>query len=148
VRRYLRGYGPATVRDAQVWTGLPNLAPAFAGLTADGKLFDVPDAPPDSKLAAPIRFVPAFDNLVLAHHERSRIIDDAHRAKVTTKNLQVNPTVLVDGRVAGTWKLERTKDVATLTVTPFGKLSIAAVTAEGERVAKFMEPDATSYVVK
>ncbi len=147
VRRYLRGYGPATVRDAQVWTGLPNLAPAFAGLTGEGKLFDVPDAP-SSKTPPPVRFIPAFDNLVLAHHERSRIIDDAHRAKVTTKNLQVNPTVLVDGRVAGTWKLEQTKGVATMTITPFGKLSVAAVSAEGERVAKFMEPDATTYVVK
>ena len=35
-----------------------------------------------------------------------------------------------------------------MTITPFGKLSIAAVTAEAEKVAKFMEPDATSYVVK
>ena len=143
VRRYLRGYGPATVRDAQVWTGLPNLAPVFQtlDLVTEGKHYDVRDVPPDKTKAAPgVRFIPAFDNLVLAHHDRTRIIDDAHRAKVTTKNLQVNPTFLVDGRVAGTWKLEGGTAV---TLAPFGKLAKPALDqleAEGARVAKFMEP--------
>ena len=145
VRRYLRGYGPATVRDAQVWTGLPNLGPLFQSLdlVATGKHYDVPDVPVEkpAKTPLPVRFIPAFDNLVLAHHDRTRIIDDAHRAKVTTKNLQVNPTFLVDGRVAGTWKLEEGKD--TVTLAPFGKLAKPALDqleAEGARVAKFMEP--------
>lgn len=120
VRRYLRGYGPATIKDAQTWAGT-DLREGFAALKAVDKYYDLPKPP--SGGAPPPRLIPAFDNLVLAHHDRDRIIDQAHRAKVTSKNLQVAATFLVGGRVAGTWKYEKGK----LALSPFGKLAKADV---------------------
>jgi hypothetical protein len=162
VKRYLAAFGPATVRDAQTWSGLGDLAPAFAALRdelvtfRDGKreLFDLPDAPrPDPDTAVPVRFLPEFDNLVLSHDDRSRVIALAHRPAVVTKNLQVKATFLVDGVVAGTWtvSLDRRKKAATLVLSPFAALNKparAALEAEGELLLRFVEPDAASYAIK
>ena len=159
VKRYLAAFGPASVRDAQTWSGLRDLAPVFAQLRdelvtfRDGKreLFDLPDAPrPDADTAVPVRFLPDFDNLVLSHDDRSRVIADAHRPAVVTKNLQVKATFLVDGVVAGTWTIER-KKAATLVLSPFATLKKpvrAALEAEGEPLVRFVEPDAASYAIK
>lgn len=120
VRRYLRGYGPATIKDAQTWAGT-DLREGFAALKAVDKYFDLPKPPSGGE--PPPRLIPAFDNLVLAHHDRDRIIDQPHRAKVVSKNLQVAATFLVGGRVAGTWKFEKAK----LSLSPFGKVAKADV---------------------
>jgi hypothetical protein len=160
VRRYLAGFGPASVADAQVWSGIAGLKPVFDELrpelvvAKDGKreLFDLPDAPrPAADTPAPVRFIPEFDNLVLGHADRSRLIDDDHRGRVTTKNLQVRATLLVEGRVAGTWTVERNKATATVVIEPFGKIAKkhrAAIDHEGEALAQFVEPDATSVAVR
>jgi hypothetical protein len=115
------------------------------------ELFDLPDAPrPDAATPAPPRFLPEFDNLVLAHEDRSRVIADAHRPLVTTKNLRVRATFLVDGVVAGTWTIEVKRKVATLRLAPFGPLSrtaAKALTAEGEALARFVEPEAADHAV-
>lgn len=120
--------------------------PPFIGLWTRLANFDLPDAPrppPDSP--APIRFVPDFDNLVLGHDDRRRIIADEHRPQLTTKNLQVKATFLVDGFAAGTWKIDRTKRAASLVLSPFTKLARstrASLEEEGERLLSFVEPDA------
>lgn len=159
VKRYLAAFGPASVRDAQTWSGMRDLAPVFAALRdelvtfRDGKreLFDLPDAPrPDADTVAPVRFLPEFDNLVLSHDDRSRVIAEAHRPAVVTKNLQVKATFLVDGVVAGTWTVER-KKAATLVLSPFSALKKpvrAALEAEAEPLVRFIEPDAASYAIK
>lgn len=102
------------------------------------KLFDVEQAPlPDPDTPAPPRFLPAFDNAVLAYDDRSRIIDDAHRGlSVTGARF-----VLVDGRVAATWTLAGDGDVAKLRATLLGPLAPAdrdAVVEEGERLLGFL----------
>jgi hypothetical protein len=160
VRRYLAAFGPATAADAQSWSGVSNLKPIFDELRAElvtfraGKreLFDLPDAPrPPGDTPAPIRFLPDFDNLVLGHADRARLLDDAHRAAVVTKNLQVKATFLVDGRVAGTWTIERKQDTATVVLAPFQPIPNKlrdAVHAEAEAVARFVEDDATDYAVR
>ncbi len=154
VLRYLAAFGPAAVTDAQAWSGLPGLGPVFERLRPGlltfrderkRELFDVKTAPrPDEGTPAPVRFVPDFDNLVLGHQDRRRVIADEHRSRIATKNLQIAATFLVDGFVAGTWKIERKGRAAALVVTPFGRVDAAskrALQAEGERLLAFSEPD-------
>jgi hypothetical protein len=160
VKRYLAAFGPATPADAQTWSGLPGLKETFEAVRSElvtfrdergRELFDLPKAPrPGGDAAAPVRFLPDYDNLVLGHDDRSRLIDDAHRPAVITRNLQIPPTFLVDGRVAGTWKIERKRKLATLTLTPFAALAARVrgeLEAEGELLLAFVEPDAEREVV-
>jgi hypothetical protein len=161
VRRYLAAYGPATVADAQAWSGLRGLKATFAALR-DGlatfrdergrELFDLPDAPrPGEDAEAPPRLLPEFDQLVLAHDDRTRVLADAHRPRVVSKNLQVAATFLVDGVVAGTWGLAVRRGTATLTLRPFAPLptrTLAALEGEGEALARFTEPGARAVAVE
>ena len=161
VLRYLAAFGPATPRDAQAWSGVRKLAPVFEALRDrlvvlrdedDRELFDLPDAPrPSSDTPAPVRYLPEYDNLMLAYADHTRVIDPARRPGLTTKNGIIAATFLVDGRVAGTWTIERAKARATLKLAPFAKLTKAArgaLTAEGEALLRFVEPDATTVSVK
>ena len=161
VRRYLAAFGPATPRDAQIWSGLLALRQTFEELRSelitfrderDRELFDLPDAPrPGEDVAAPVRFLPDYDNVVLSHDDRSRIIADAHRPLIVSKNLQVRATFLVDGFVAGAWKVERKKKVATLVLEPFVKIAKKTrgqLEEEGDALLRFVEPDAGSFEVR
>jgi hypothetical protein len=160
VRRYLAAFGPASVADAQNWSGLQGLKPTFEALRpslrtfrdARGReLFDLPRAPrPDEDTPAPVRYLADYDSAILGHHDRSRLIADEHRPAVVTRNLQIPATFLVDGIVAGTWKAERKKKVATLTLKPFGALAAKvrrALEAEGEALLGFVEPVAETREV-
>ena len=92
--------------------------------------------------------LPEFDNLVLAYDDRSRVIADEHRPLVTTKNLRVRATFLVDGVVAGTWTIVVKRGVATLTLEPFGwvvKRARKDLMAEAERLVRLVEPEAKSH---
>lgn len=92
-----------------------------------------------------------FDNLLLAHADRSRIISEEHRKVVVTKNGLVLGTFLVDGFVAGTWKAACTRKTATLTLSPFGRLTPetrSELTAEGERLVRFLEVGARDYGIE
>jgi hypothetical protein len=136
VRRYLAAYGPASVADAQEWSGVVGLASTFDALRPQlalftdergPELFDLPAAPrPGGEEPAPARYLPEFDSLVLAHADRSRLIADEHRRYLTTKNLRVNATALYDGEVCATWTVKRTARTATLEITPFAILSSPA----------------------
>jgi hypothetical protein len=160
VRRYLAAFGPASAADAQTWSGLRGLAPVLEAMDdlerfEDDRgrtLFDLADAPrPDADAPAPVRFLPEFDNLVLAHADRTRLLDEQHRPRVVTKNLRVKATFLVDGRVAGTWKSERKGKKATLALEPFARLrkaDAAALAREGEALLRFVEEDAASFEVR
>lgn len=161
LHRYLAAFGPASVMDFQAWSGLVSLKKRIQPLEAelvvyedeDGKpLLDLPDAPlPDPETPAPPRFLPEYDNLLVAHKDRRRIIADADRKKVFLSAARVLPTILVDGFVAGTWAIQRAKTQATLTITPFAPLAEAvraALYAEGTRLVRFVEEDAaTSEIV-
>jgi len=154
VLRYLAGFGPATVRDAQVWSGLTRLGEVFERLRRqlvtfeDGEgreLFDLPDAPrpnPDDT-PVPVRFLPAYDNLLRSHDDRSRVLDQPARDRLASKNDAPKPTFLVDGVVAGGWKLDRKRRQTTLTVDPFVPLTddqLAAVTAEASDLLTWSAP--------
>jgi len=161
VLRYLAAFGPATPGDAQVWSGLGGLREVFEELrprlvtfrdARNRELFDLPDAPrPPEDTPAPVRFVPEFDNLVLSHDDRTRIVAEAHRPRVTLKNLQVRATFLVDGVVAGTWASERKRKAAVLVIEPFAavpKRVRAALEQEGETLLAFLDEDAGERVVR
>ncbi len=160
VMRYLAAFGPATPGDAQAWSGLRDLRPVFEKLRPKlitflderkRELFDLPKAPrPDEDTPAPVRFLPDYDNISLAHDDRSRIIPDEHRGKLVTKNLIVLGGFTVDGFIAGTWRTDVKKKVATLTLSPFGKVGksdAALLKAEGEKLLTFLEPDAAGQQV-
>lgn len=159
VRRYLAAFGPASVADAQSWSFLKPLKPVLEQLRDElvvfkvgrRELFDLPDAPrPGEDVPAPPRFLPEFDNLLLSHADRTRVIADEHRGQVFTKNLRVRATFLLDGVVAGTWTVERKRKLATLRLVPFAKLTKASLTAlrrEGEPLARFVEPEAEDVEV-
>jgi hypothetical protein len=159
VRRYLAAFGPATAADVQTWSGLRGAKQILTRLSPElvtfrdeqnRELFDLPDAPrPAADVPAPPRFLPEFDNLVLSHADRTRVIADEHRGHVVTKNLRVRAIVLYDGFACGTWDVERKKTSVALRVTPFGPLpahAVRALTTEAEALLGFVEPDATATV--
>jgi hypothetical protein len=161
VRRYLGAFGPASAKDAERWSAVSGMKTVLEGMREElsvfsdesgRELFDLPDAPrPDGDVAAPVRYLPEFDNLVLAHDDRSRVIADEHRPLVTTKNLRVKATFLVDGIVAGIWTSDVKRKVATLRLEPFGKLTkkvVKELEREGAGLLRFLEPDAKSYEVE
>ena len=146
--RYLGTFGPATVADAQVWSGLTGLRAAADRLRPrlvvlcddDGReLLDLPDAPrPDDDVPAPVRFVPEYDNLLLSHADRSHVIADDHRPRVFVRG-----ALLVEGYVAGAWKLVRRRGTTTLALETFRSLrpdETAEVDREAEALLGFVAP--------
>lgn len=161
IRRYLAAFGPASVMDFQVWSGLTRMKPTFEELRPElrtfrdeggRKLFDLPDAPlPDADTPAPPRFVPDYDNLVLSHADRSRIIAAESRKFVFLSAARVRATILVDGFVAGTWKVEEKRGEAVLTVEPFRGLPAEArdaLSEEGDRLIRFLRERAKAHHVR
>jgi hypothetical protein len=153
VLRYLAAFGPATVADVQAWSGLTRLAEVVDRLRPGlrtfrderGKeLFDLADAPrPDPGTPAPVRLVAEFDNLVLSHADRARVISPGHRQRLNTPNGIFPGTVLVDGFVAGMWRITRSRGAVTLTIELFVSVSPAdrdAIVAEAERLLGFAAP--------
>ncbi len=117
VLRYLNAFGPATVMDARQWSGLTRLGEVFEQLRpelvtfrneAGKELFDLPDAPrPDAGTPVPVRLLPEFDNILLAHADRRRVIADDRLGVV----IGGKPTVLVDGYVVATWAITEDRTV-------------------------------------
>jgi hypothetical protein len=106
--RYLRAFGPATAADFAAWSGLPvgPLTERFGR-----KPLDAAGAPlPDPGAPAPVRFLPGYDNVLLGHADRSRILP----AGVKAGEVIGRPTFLLDGFVAGFWKLERSANELTV----------------------------------
>jgi hypothetical protein len=148
VRRYLAAFGPAATADLAQWSGLTIgwLRPAVERLELrtfrderGRELLDLPRAPlPDPDTPAPVRFLPQWDSVVLAHDDRSRILDPALRKAVIKRNGDVLPTFLVDGFVAGLWRYERGRVV----LSPFRRLSGSTrrdLEEEAERLGRFLE---------
>jgi hypothetical protein len=159
--RYLGAFGPASVKDAQTWSGLTRLREIFERLrprlrafrAEDGtEIFDLPDAPrPDPDVPAPVRFVAAFDNLILSHADRTRVIAAEHRNAIASRNGMVPATFLVDGFVSGTWKVVRDRGEATLRIAPFEHLpkqDRQALTEEGERLLNFVTDGAGDHAIR
>jgi len=166
VLRYLDAFGPATVRDAQAWSGLTRLAEVFERLRpqlrtfldaeSGRELFDLPDAPrPDPETPAPMRFLPDYDNVVLGFADRSRIISPEDQLSLGKQNGYA-AAFLLDGWVRGQWTVKTVKagqaarPVPELVVTSFAGLDEAereAVHEEAEKMLRFHRPDLTEWTV-
>lgn len=181
VVRYLAAFGPSTIRDIESWSGLTRLGEAVERLRprlrvfqneAGKELFDLPRAPrPDPDTPAPVRFLPEFDNALLAYADRTRIIA-MERRNVSVAGHRV---LLVDGFTRATWRIvhqdgqakstkstrsaksskstkrDAEKAAATLVIEPFEPLSkqdLVAVTVEGHNLLKFAAGDAASHDVR
>ena len=147
IRRYLAGFGPASIKDLVSWSGLPpaSLVPALGRISLrrfrdpeGGELVDLPRAPlPDPATPAPIRFLPTWDATLLAHARRTQILPERLRPRIfSTKTPHSAPTFLVDGQVAGTWRVE----ADAIRIAPFERLSRGTereLDEEAERLAAF-----------
>ncbi|MFE3519521.1 winged helix DNA-binding domain-containing protein [Streptomyces sp. NPDC059166] len=160
VLRYLAAFGPASVKDMQAWSGMTRLASVVGRLGprlrvfrgTDGRtLYDLPEAPrPDPGTPAPVRFLPDFDNILLSHADRNRILCEERRRLVFTRNGLIRPTFLVDGRVAGMWRVDRERDTARLVLQPFEPLSRRVrdeLADEGGRLLDFAAAGSTDTAV-
>ncbi len=148
VLRYLAAFGPAGAADVQTWSGLTRLGEVIERLSPrlvtfkserGQALYDLPDAPrPDPDTPVPVRLVAPFDNILLSHAERTRIISDEHRKRLFSGKNGVFPgTVLVDGFVAGTWELVGKGESTSIRVQPYFRLRdevLDEITAEGSRL--------------
>ncbi|HET9017762.1 MAG TPA: winged helix DNA-binding domain-containing protein [Thermomicrobiaceae bacterium] len=159
VRRYLAAYGPATVADVRAWSGLGGLRDAVERLRPElrryrdergRELLDLPSTPlPDPETPAPVRFLGDYDNLLLAHADRIRVIPEEHR-DVVVPNIG-RPAVIVDGFVRGWWRLDRGRGAATLRITFFAPLSDddrVGVIDEGRRLLAFAAPGVPDAAVE
>jgi hypothetical protein len=127
IRRYLGAFGPASRADLAYWSGVPlrELDPVLETLPLrtfrdeSGRLlFDLPRAPlAAGDEPAPPRLLAPFDEIVLAHKDRTRIIGDEHRPQIIWGS-DVASTFTVDGFVAGTWRREGER----VMLEPFGPL--------------------------
>ena len=142
LRRYVAAFGPASVADMRAWSGLTGLR-APDGLVRVDDLLDLPDAPrPDPATPAPPRFLPEYDNVLVAHADRSRIIPPRFRDRVL-HNLG-RTWLLVDGFVAAEWR-RAGDDLVIHPLRDLTRAERAAVAAEGGRLLAFL--GATGEVV-
>lgn len=160
VLRYLGAFGPASVKDAQIWSGLTRLSEVFDRLRPrlvtftdeNGReLFDLPSAPrPAEDTPAPPRFLYDFDNILLSHHDRTRFVTYSCPERFDADGL-VPKILLLDGFTAAHWNVEKTKTEAVLTIRPLRKLlkkEIAALSKEGARLLDFHAPDSASHDIR
>jgi hypothetical protein len=155
VRRYLAGFGPASIPDIQQFTKidrttLKTVAARMAGELVTYRderervLYDLPGAPiPAPDTPAPARLLAMWDSPLIAYAERTRLMDEGYRKRVVMPNGDYLPTFLVDGRVAGLWRPMRTDGKIRIEFSPFDSIPRSAEKAlerEGERMAAFIEP--------
>ena len=163
VRRCLAAFGPATLADVAKFAGqvparvrptLVRIGPKLRTFSdEEGRLlYDLPRAPrPDGDLAAPVRFLPRYDELLIGYQYRDRVIAPAHRRAVYTKNGIVEAVVMVDGFAAGTWSLVRANTDAVLRISPFARLAPrdrVPVEAEALELLPFLAPGAKTGGVR
>jgi hypothetical protein len=149
VRHYLGAFGPATPADATAWSGVGGMRAVFEAMRPElvtyrdesgRELFDLPDAPlPPEETPAPARLLPEFDNTLLGHRDRSRVIADEHRRLVYIGAGLMVGTVLLDGFAAATWRI-RDGDFSLEPFRRLTKAERAAIEPEADALREWLEP--------
>jgi hypothetical protein len=142
-RRFFAAFSPATAADFTTWSGLPSsravglIRDELTPVDVDGRAgFTLGEVEPQHGL----RLLSAFDNYLVGYRDRRLIIEDGWRPKVYVGGI-IRPTVLLDGRVVGSWRLVRGARRATVEVQPFTALprsARSAVDAEVDDIARFL----------
>jgi hypothetical protein len=139
-RRYFTGHGPATLQDFVWWSGL-TIADARAGLemvtsqlmheVVGGQAYwFAPSTPPAKDLSQTAYLLPNFDEYIVGYTDRSAVFDASHTKKLDPRgNILFNHTMVMDGRVAGTWKRTLKKNTVVIEANPFTLLSKAETRA-------------------
>jgi hypothetical protein len=161
IARYLTAFGPARVADIQAWSGVPRLGDEVARLRPELRIFrdergrelvDLPDVPiPSAGRAAAPRFIPEWDETLLAYADRSRTVPPEFRGPIYSASRLIGPAVLIDGFVAARWALEKATGAATVVIQPLAPLpdeAREALSRDGERLAGFVSPDSGIYAVR
>jgi hypothetical protein len=163
VRRCIAAFGPLTLADIAKFAGqVPaRIRPTFERLApklrvfadeAGRALYDLPKAPlPPADTPAPVRFLPRYDEMLIAYQHRDRIVSPRFRTALYAKNGIIEAAVLVDGMVAATWGIARTRNDAVLEIHPLARIAgrdRAETVAEGERLVRFGAPEARSHGVR
>jgi hypothetical protein len=162
VRRYLAAFGPAAVPDVRSWSRLTRdqVERALERIGARNfrdeeghELFDLPRAPlPQADTPAPPRFLPTWDAVLLVHARRTGVLPEEHRPRIFNTKLPFSMhTFLLDGSVAGAWKVQRGKAKAELLLQPFAPVPRnrrEALRDEAERLVRWHEDGAVSYAVR
>ncbi|TDW23684.1 winged helix DNA-binding domain-containing protein [Kribbella kalugense] len=159
ILRYLAAYGPASVADAQTWSGLTHLTEIFDRLDlrtytdADSgrTLYDLPHLTlPDEDTPAPTRFLPEYDNLLLSHANRTRFISKATRATLTLQDVLTKGTILHNGQATALWRQPKSpKSQAILEITPITPITPQTWTTlktEAHNLLTFTTPSATHEI--
>jgi hypothetical protein len=154
--RYFGAFGPASVADATTWCRLTGLREVVERLRPrlvifrderGRELFDLPDAPrPDPATPIPVRFLPEYDNLLLSHDDRSRFTHNTDSSRLAEGWTIGWGAVLHDGVVRGRWRLEG-EGLVVNHVDGLSKKALAAIAAEGRRLARFLEAPAADVRV-
>jgi hypothetical protein len=158
VLRYFVSHGPATVKDFVWWSGLTG-KDAQGGIEAnasqlvseevEGNTYWMGRRMPASKPKSPaVQLMPGFDEYILGYTDRSPVLDPRHSKKIySSVNLLFNPTIVIDGRIEGTWKRVIRQEAVDLTLNPFKKLSEAeahALRGAIQRYGEFLRMRASS----
>jgi hypothetical protein len=152
VKRYFTSHGPATLPDFVWWSGL-TVTDARAGLeivksqfiqeTLNGQTYWMsPDRPVIADNSPTIYLLPGFDEYMLGYRDRTAVLEAIHTQKITPgNNGMFSPTIVIDGKVAGTWKRTFKKDTVVMAVSPFTSFSEAqsrAISAAAKRYSTFV----------
>ena len=147
IRRYLAAFGPASRADVSQWSGVPirDLAPGFEAVRLrtfrdeqGRELLDLLRAPlAGGDVAAPVRLLPRWEELLLAHKDRTRVLPDEYRALVIAVNGDVRQAILVDGFVAGYWEQDGDR-VTVHPFAPFPRRARREIEEEARRLAAWL----------
>jgi hypothetical protein len=161
VERYLDAFGPASVADMRAWSGLIGLREVVERLRpclrvfrdeSGRELFDRPRAPrPPADTPAPPRFLPCYDNVLLGHEDRSRVVPEGRGVLGFRGEGRLLGTVLLDGFAGGRWRIANERGRAVLTVETFARASgrdRAALEEEGVRLLGFAASEAARREVR